>query len=436
MGLRDGYPTAEAAQMNQSFEDSTTFGERLRMSFGGSLGNAQTQYRNKQAQLQLAQQRKNDQIKDQLFQAITQNFRESPGADIDKEAYSGGVERLYGRDSMQFQTLFNQKGTNLPNQELSALGGGPTQGAGQPFDEFNQSQPFDEPVLNVSPAKGKLINLVNPNNPKDIKTVQEGDRRIGGLLDKGYILRDKPSSRGTYVVPRDAVNSKGETVTVGWDTRKSAAENQRLVQQQLKNMESIVSPKTPSQQGAVSLAKKSGLVLGEERTTAKIDLPKVKSNSLHLKGIVNKILSHPAFQGMVGAPSIDKALQFVSGTQAAGFRALQQQLDGKQFSQAYETLKGGGQITEIEGEKATNALSTMKTSVSEKEFRAAAEVFLTEIDRLQKIAEQRASGKELAEPITGSTTPNSAPDAALEHLRNNNTPEMQQQFEAKYGYLP
>ena len=194
-GLRDGFPTAqEAAAEPKSFEESTTFGERLRMSFGGTLGNAQSDYRKEQMQIRAAKEQRNNQVKDQIFKAITQNFRESPGADIDKQALSGGVERLYGRDSIQFQSLFNQKGTNQPNDELSALGGGPTQGAGQPFDPDNQSQGFDEPVLNVKKPKltGSVTNFYDPSNPKKRVTLRNNDPKVDQVIGQGWVKGNPP----------------------------------------------------------------------------------------------------------------------------------------------------------------------------------------------------------------------------------------------------
>jgi len=73
-------------------------------------------------------------------------------------------------------------------------------------------------------------------------------------------------------------------------------------------------------------------------------------------------------------PFRDKA---VPGTQAANFQAKLEQLQGKNFLQAFETLKGGGQITEKEGEKATQAISDMSAAQSEKEFKKSAEELKT-----------------------------------------------------------
>lgn len=82
---------------------------------------------------------------------------------------------------------------------------------------------------------------------------------------------------------------------------------------------------------------------------------------------------HPGFEGVVGmgVPGV----RLFPGTAAAGFDALFEQAEGGAFLQAYESLRGTGQITEIEGTKATSALTRMKRSQSEAEFVKAAREF-------------------------------------------------------------
>jgi hypothetical protein len=82
---------------------------------------------------------------------------------------------------------------------------------------------------------------------------------------------------------------------------------------------------------------------------------------------------HPGFEGVVGmgVPGV----RFIPGTQAASFDALFRQAEGGAFLQAYESLRGTGQITEIEGTKATSALTRMERSQTEVEFVKAAREF-------------------------------------------------------------
>jgi len=82
---------------------------------------------------------------------------------------------------------------------------------------------------------------------------------------------------------------------------------------------------------------------------------------------------HPGFEGVVGMGI--PGIRFIPGTQAASFDALFRQAEGGAFLQAYESLRGTGQITEIEGTKATSALTRMERSQTEVEFVKAAREF-------------------------------------------------------------
>ena len=141
-------------------------------------------------------------------------------------------------------------------------------------------------------------------------------------------------------------------------------------------------------------SKAEGTTKGKTVAQAKIDLPTIRSDAEYLKSIVEKAVNHPAFTSVVGMPSLGKLSKYVSGTPEADFSLLQNQIEGKTFMQAYKTLKGGGQITEIEGEKATAALQRLKASSSEESYLQAADEFISEIDRMTDLAERRAVGDE------------------------------------------
>jgi hypothetical protein len=57
--------------------------------------------------------------------------------------------------------------------------------------------------------------------------------------------------------------------------------------------------------------------------------------------------------------SLTPNLPSVDAARAATFL---DQIGGAAFLTAFETLKGGGQITEVEGEKATNAIARLSTA--------------------------------------------------------------------------
>lgn len=146
-------------------------------------------------------------------------------------------------------------------------------------------------------------------------------------------------------------------------------------------------------------AKARGKVVGADQAGAAVDLPKIESSSARVIGLVNELLKH---KGKGAALGLTSYLPSVRGTERAGFENRLKQIQGDAFLKAFESLKGGGAITEIEGQKATQALNRMNETVDEAEFDAAAADFIAEINRFKDIATQRAKGgpqKQVSEEI-------------------------------------
>jgi hypothetical protein len=78
---------------------------------------------------------------------------------------------------------------------------------------------------------------------------------------------------------------------------------------------------------------------------------------------------HPGFGDAVG---FGVGLRFLPGTAASDFQERFREITGGAFLEAFETLRGGGAITEKEGEKATAAKTRMSLAQSENEFVTAA----------------------------------------------------------------
>lgn len=117
--------------------------------------------------------------------------------------------------------------------------------------------------------------------------------------------------------------------------------------------------------------------LGENRGERIANLPKVEAQAEQALKLIDDVVSHKGKSAMVGLKNPLMGGTYLTspipGTPAAGFQAKFNQLKGRQFLEAYEALKGGGAISEIEGKKATDAISAMDTSTSEEEFDKAAE---------------------------------------------------------------
>lgn len=152
----------------------------------------------------------------------------------------------------------------------------------------------------------------------------------------------------------------------------------------------------PAVKGAQAQATAAGKVAGEAGAQAVVELPKVEAAAKQTMELLDALANeqgavHPGLSGVVGMPNASGLLR-IPGTPEADFRARLEQLQGKQFLEAYQTLKGGGQITEVEGNKAQNAIARMQTAQTEEEFKKAVqefrEVLNTGLTRARQKAQQ------------------------------------------------
>ena len=173
---------------------------------------------------------------------------------------------------------------------------------------------------------------------------------------------------------------------------------------------------------ANAAGKKAGAIeLAKLKAKAKADYPMVEHNSKFLLNALDAVVApkldedgnplivdgkylpgkeHAGLENFVGARNMFGGaglmnLPFgpekpIGGSDAADFEAKLGQVQGKLFLQAFDTLKGGGQITEVEGEKATSALANLSASQSEVQFRAALLEFRYEVGELVKLARKRS----------------------------------------------
>jgi hypothetical protein len=101
---------------------------------------------------------------------------------------------------------------------------------------------------------------------------------------------------------------------------------------------------------------------------------------------IDQIQSAPGLSGNFGKSSY---IPNVRGSDSANAQALIDTLKGKAFLAAFDSLKGGGQITEVEGTKATNAMLNMENAQSEEQFRKNLKIFQGVINRGKEAAIQQ-----------------------------------------------
>lgn len=104
---------------------------------------------------------------------------------------------------------------------------------------------------------------------------------------------------------------------------------------------------------------------GQAQGEAAFDIPRIEQNAEQSLALIDQLKSHPGRQGSTGF--FQGRLPAYSGA-TQDFQVLLGQAKGKTFLEAYQTLKGGGQITEVEGAKAEAAIARLDRAQSDEAF--------------------------------------------------------------------
>lgn len=149
-------------------------------------------------------------------------------------------------------------------------------------------------------------------------------------------------------------------------------------------------------------------------------LPKVRSESQRTVALIDKALNHPGRAASTGLSSLNP-FNVAPGSDAMNFRVLLEQLKGGTFLQAFQSLKGGGAITQVEGTKAEQAIARLNEAQSDEEFIVALQDLRTVAQGLpssiqEKLiaasSEPRQGGGNIARPTTEAAY-NALPSGAL-----------------------
>ena len=142
----------------------------------------------------------------------------------------------------------------------------------------------------------------------------------------------------------------------------------------------------------------------------------VDANGKPLPGAKGK--PHPGFNEAVGAGF---GTAYIPGTQGKSFTIRHKEVLSQAFLDAFEALKGGGAITEKEGEKATAARTRMDLAQSESEYITAAREYQGVLKRGVENAKARIQRSGGAAPTTA--TPEASANPVIKS-------------EAEYNALP
>lgn len=118
---------------------------------------------------------------------------------------------------------------------------------------------------------------------------------------------------------------------------------------------------------AIEAAKTIASETGKANAAKIINAPKVESDANSLIGLLDKAINHPQRAASTGA-SAANPLNNMWGSGTRDFNVLMEQIKGKTFLEAFNSLRGAGAITEKEGDAATKAIARLDMAQSEGAF--------------------------------------------------------------------
>jgi len=174
-----------------------------------------------------------------------------------------------------------------------------------------------------------------------------------GELVRQYRLAEQQGYKGTFIDFKTAIAEAGAN-QVSIDNRTG----------------STIAPAKPPN-GMTNVTNiKTGVVTQVPIKGGVVDIAAQKqvTNANNALETIDSALNHPGLNAAVG--SIDS--KFVSlSPDAVAFEAYHDQIKGKAFLAAFESLKGGGQITEVEGLKAEQATARLNLAQDEEDYKKA-----------------------------------------------------------------
>jgi len=154
-------------------------------------------------------------------------------------------------------------------------------------------------------------------------------------------------------------------------------------------------------QAAEDLAK--GREVGQAAGVAQSALASAKTNVNSTMALINNLENHKGLSAVIGLPNPMKGgfgFAQAPGSDAADFKSQLDNLTGKMFIAAFESLKGGGAISEKEGEAATRAIANLSKLQSEKQFRQNLAILKQTLANGYATLEQKAKGSAGSAPET------------------------------------
>jgi hypothetical protein len=142
-----------------------------------------------------------------------------------------------------------------------------------------------------------------------------------------------------------------------------------------------------------------GSPAAQETQTAQVDKQAQAATAQDSLELINSVLNSDSLESVTGMIQGRLPAMSQAGTDLV---TRIEQLQGQAFLQAFESLKGGGAITEREGQAATNAIARLNRAQSAEAFREG----LRDLQEIYQRAVERASNNGSAAPATTGNTIN------------------------------
>jgi hypothetical protein len=221
-----------------------------------------------------------------------------------------------------------------------------------------------ERINQAAQQPNALQNLIEESKLGSDKFAQLVKDRAGQQITvRGQNIQAQTTRRGQNIQAQ--TTRRGQDITEERERDLALAENQAAAKARGKVIAENKVEAERALPGAIATAEQTLTLIDEMIGDAKVN---PKTNKIEIPKAGRR--PAPGFTDYVGAGV--PGMRFLEGSDAASYERRQLQIEGKTFLEAYESLRGGGAITVIEGAKGEQAISRMNKAQSEVEYVKAA----------------------------------------------------------------
>lgn len=206
---------------------------------------------------------------------------------------------------------------------------------------------------------------------------------------------DPYAGLGVTIAPRSPAAANKEAASLA-DLREKYldAERKRLDLERLRATPLPQAPKPAAVQARDMMLKARAQKLAESATAKEFSLPNLEQNAKKAFQTAQDLLKHPGFKAATGLPSPLEGgfgLFNIPGTRAGDYNTALKSAMAEAFVPAFESLKGAGAITEVEGQAALKGLANLGTGMSEDQFKRELQRYVDNIARGLQVARKQAA---------------------------------------------